>query len=83
MIRFKQFIIEGKHPIWVRFSVGTLVVKITTLTKQIEKENDPVKQNKLIAQQNKLMSYLAGLGVGVGMEDQVLLQRLKSFKSNV
>ena len=53
------------------------------MMKQIEKEEDPIKQNKLIAQQNKLLSYISGLGIGVGTEDKVLLQRLKSFKSKV
>ena len=83
MMRFKQFITEGKYPMWVRLTVGTLVLKINNLTKQIEKEEDPIKQIKLISQQNKLLSYISGLGIGVGTEDKVLLQRLKSFKSKV
>jgi hypothetical protein len=83
MMRFKQFISEGKYPMWVRLTVGTLVLKINNLTKQIENEEDPTKQNKLISQQNKLLSYISGLGIVVGTEDKVLLQRLKSFKSKV
>ena len=83
MMRFKQFITEGKYPMWVRLTVGTLVLRINNLTKQIEIEEDPIKQNKLISQQNKLLSYISGLGIGVGTEDKVLLQRLKSFKSKV
>ena len=83
MMRFKQFISEGKYPMWVRLTVGTLVLKINNLTKQIENEEYPIKQNKLISQQNKLLSYISGLGIGVGTEDKVLLQRLKSFKSKV
>jgi len=82
-MRFKQFISEGKYPMWVRLTVGTLVLKINNLTKQIEKEEDQIKQNKLISQQNRLLSYILGLGIGVGTEDKVLLQRLKSFKSKV
>ena len=83
MMRFKQFISEGKYPMWVRLTVGTLVLKINNLNKQIENEEDPIKQNKLISQQNKLLSYISGLGIGVGTEDKVLLQRLKSFESKV
>lgn len=83
MMRFKQFISEGKYPMWVRLTVGTLVLRINNLTKQIETEEDPIKQNKLISQQNKLLSYISGLGIGIGTEDKVLLQRLKSFKSKV
>lgn len=81
MMKFKQFINEGAYPVWVRFTVGTLVVKISNLSKQIEQEKDPIKQNRLISQQNKLLSYISGLGIGVGTEDKVLLQRLKTFKT--
>ena len=80
MIRFKRYITEGKYPIWVRVTVGSLVLKITKLSRQIENETDPVIQNALIAQQNKLISYINGLGVGVGSSDTVLLKRLKSIK---
>ena len=80
MIRFKSYIAEGKYPIWVRVTVGSLVLKIKKLSRQIENETDPVKQNALLAQQNKLLSYINGLGVGVGSSDTVLLKRLKSMK---
>lgn len=83
MIRFKEFISEGKYPNWVRIAVATLVVKINNLTKKIEQENDPIEQNKLIAQQNKLLSYISGLGIGIGTSDKILLQRMKSYKSKV
>ena len=81
MMKFKQYINEGTYPVWVRFTVGTLVIKISNLSKQIEQEKDPIKQNRLISQQNKLLSYISGLGIGIGTEDKVLLQRLKSFKT--
>ena len=71
---------EGKYPLWVRVTVGSLVLRIKNLSRQIENATDPVKQNKLIAQQNKLISYINGLGVGVGSSDTVLLKRLKSLK---
>jgi hypothetical protein len=83
MINFSEFISEGKYPTWVRLSVGTLVLRINNLAKQIEKEKDPINQNKLISQQNKLQSYISGLGIGVGTEDKILLQKLKSFKIKV
>ena len=71
---------EGKYPLWVRVTVGSLVLRIKNLSRQIENATDPVKQNKLIAQQNKLLSYINGLGVGVTSSDTVLLKRLKSMK---
>ena len=80
MMGFKTFIAEGKYPLWVRVTVGALVLRIKNLSRRIETETDPVKQNALIAQQNKLISYINGLGVGVGSSDTVLLKRLKSMK---
>ena len=79
MISFRKFINinEGKYPLWVRFSVGGIVMKIKSLQTQIENESDVVKQNKLISHQNTLLSYISGLGVGVSSTDNVLLQRLK------
>jgi hypothetical protein len=81
MKRFKTFIAEGKYPVWVRITVAGLVLKIRNLTNRIQKEEDPFKQNQLIAQQNKLISYVSGLGIGVGTNDTSLLKRLKSFKT--
>ena len=80
MKSFRTFITEGKYPMWVRITVGALVLRIRSLSARIENETDPVKQNALIAQQNKLLSYINGLGVGVGSSDTVLLKRLKSMK---
>ena len=78
MISFKQFISEGKYPLWVRVTVGSLVLRVRNLSVQIQNEKDPVKQNKFISKQNKLMSYISGLGIGVGSTDNVLLNKLKS-----
>ena len=80
MKSFKAFINEGKYPIWVRVTVGSLVLRIRKLALQIENEEDPARQNKLISQQNKLLSYINGLGIGVSSSDKVLLKRLKSMK---
>ena len=55
MIRFKRYIAEGSYPIWVRVTVGALVLRIKNLFSRIENETDPVIQNALIAQQNKLI----------------------------
>ena len=79
MKSFKTYINEGKYPIWVRVTVGSLVLRIRKLALKIENEEDPVRQNKLISQQNKLLSYINGLGIGVSSSDKVLLKRLKSM----
>ena len=80
MKRFKTYIEEGKYPVWVRVTVGTLVLRIRNLSSQIKNETDPVKQNALLAQQNKLISYISGLDIGIGSSDTVLLKRMKSMK---
>ena len=80
MMSFKTFISEGKYPLWVRVTVGSLVLRIKRLSVQIQNEDDPIKQNNLIAQQNKLISYITGLGIGVSSSDAVLLKKLKSIK---
>lgn len=80
MKRFKTYIEEGKYPVWVRLTVGTLVLRTRNLSSQIENETDPVKQNALLAQQNKLISYINGLDIGIGSSDTVLLKRMKSMK---
>ena len=80
MMTFKTYIKEAKHPTWVRLTVAALVIKMRNLSSRIESEKDPVIQNKLISQQNKLLSYITGLGIGVGTSDNVLLKRMKSYK---
>ena len=80
MISFKQFISEGKYPLWVRVTVGSLVLRVRNLSVQIQNEEDPVKQNKLISKQNKLLSYINGLGIAVGTNDRKLMSRLNSMK---
>ena len=80
MVGFKQFVNEGKYPIWVRVIVGSLVLKVRNLSNKIQNEDDPIEQNKLISQQNNLISYISGLGIGVGTSDTVLLRKMKRFK---
>jgi len=77
MKTFKQFIAEGQYPNWLRAGVAMLVMKVRNLTQQIENKTDPAKQNALIAQQNRLLSYISGLGIGVGTEDKTLMMRMR------
>ena len=83
MMGFRQFILaedqinERKYPRWLRFSVAGIVIKIRGLQSKIDKENDPNEQNKLIAKQNALLSYIGGLSIGVGSTDKILLQKLR------
>ena len=81
MQSFRSFIHEGKYPVWVKLSVGSLILKMKNLTTQIQSEPDPVKQNQLIARQNDLLSYMSGLSIAVGTTDRVLIKKLKSVMS--
>jgi heme exporter protein D len=77
MMTFKQFVAEGGYPAWVKVSVGAMVLRVRNLAAQIERESDPVKQNRLLAQQSKLLAYVAGLGVAVSTSDEQLMSKLK------
>jgi hypothetical protein len=77
MKTYKQFMTEAQYPNWLRAGVAVLVMKMRNLTQQIENETDPAKQNALIAQQNRLLSYISGLGIGVSTEDSALMMRMR------
>ena len=79
MKTFKTFISEGKYPLWVRVSVGTMVMRMKALQTQISTETDVKKKLNLIGNQNALLSYISGLGVGASTTDKVLLQRMKTI----
>jgi hypothetical protein len=71
---------EGTYPAWVKVTVGAMVLKVRALAGRIERETDPVKQNRLIAQQNKLLAYVGGLGVAVSTGDKQLLGKMQTGK---
>jgi hypothetical protein len=77
MKTYRQFMTEAQYPNWLRAGVAVLVIKMRNLTQQIENETDPTKQNALIAQQNRLLSYISGLGIGVSTEDSALMMRMR------
>ena len=53
--RFKTYLREGRYPLWVRFTVGGLVLKVKNLEMQINSTSDTEEQNKLISKQNVLL----------------------------
>jgi len=78
MLSFAEYtqLSEGTYPAWVKVTVGAVVLKVRNLSARIERENDPVKQNRLIAQQSKLLAYVSGLGVAVSTSDKQLMGKL-------
>ena len=81
MLTFSGYLRERSagHPTWLKLTSTALVLKVRTLASQIERETDPAKQNALIARQNKLISYINGLSIAVGIKDRALLGRMRSF----
>ena len=79
MLRLKSHIdlTEGRKQMWLKVVVGGMVLRIQNLSSQIKSETDPQKQNNLISQQNKLISYIVGLGIGVNSKDTQLTNRMK------
>ena len=77
MKSFKSFINEGKYPLYLRILVGGLVFKIKSLENMIKSEKDTNRKMDLISKQNSMLSYISGLGIGVGTDDTVLLNKLK------
>ena len=81
MKSFKQFINEAnKYPMWVKVVTAGIAFKVRNLAVRIEAEKDPIKQNALIAQQNKLIAYMSGLSVAVSTSDQVLMNKMHQFR---
>lgn len=81
MYRFHEYLnlVEGKSPIWVKGVVLGIILKIRSLHSQIVNEKDSNQQNKLISQQNKLLSYISGLGIGFSSNDKVVQNRLRTL----
>lgn len=63
---------------WVRVSVGVMVMKIRNLQTLIDSEEDSHKRDKLLSQQNTLLSYISGLGIGISSNDTVLMKKMKN-----
>ena len=55
-------------------------MKIQRLETEIALTDDLVKQNRLLAQISKLLSYMSGLSIGVGSTDQVLLKKIRGIR---
>lgn len=78
MKTFMTFLKEGSYPLWTKAVTAGLVLKVRNLSKQIEQEPDPTKQNHLLGQQNKHLAYLNGLGIAVSTKDQQLMTSVRS-----
>ena len=84
MIRFKTYHqLMEQSPIWVKGVVLGLIVKLHSLDTQIQSSDDPKQQNKLISKQNKILSYINGLGISFSSNNkqlQTLLRKVGRVK---
>ena len=77
MLKFKQYNLIEQSPLWVKGVVLGLIVKLNTLHNQIQTTDDPKEQNKLISQQNKILSYISGLGISFSSNSKQLQTLLR------
>ena len=63
---------------WLKTVIGGIVIKIRSLDTQIQVSDDANEQNRLISQQNKLLSYISGLGIAFGANNKQLISYMKS-----
>jgi len=82
MKRFKTHFNEGRYPTWIKVTSAALVLQVRSLSHKIATEKDLQKQNQLIAQQAKLISYMNGLAIAVGSSDLSLIRKLKQISKN-
>ena len=83
MLKFKQYQLIEQSPLWVKGVVLGLIVKLNTLHNQIQTTDEPKEQNKLLSQQNKILSYISGLGISFSSNNkqlQTLLKRVNRGK---
>ena len=78
MIRFKTYNgLMEQSPIWVKGVVLGLIVKLNSLDTQIQSSDDSKEQNKLISKQNKILSYINGLGISFSSDNKQLQTLLR------
>ena len=78
MIRFKTYNgLMEQSPIWVKGVVLGMIMKLNGLDSQIQSTDDPKVQNKLISKQNKILSYINGLGISFSSNNKQLQTLLR------
>ena len=77
MLKFKQYQLIEHSPLWVKGVVLGLIIKLNGLDSQIQSSEDPKEQNKLLSQQNKILSYISGLGISFSSNNKQLQTLLK------
>ena len=84
MLSFKNYSLLTKirnlneSSMWLKTVIGGIVIKIRSLDTQIQVSDDTNEQNRLLSQQNKLLSYIRGLGIAFSSDNKQLINYMKS-----
>tara|TARA_B100001057_G_scaffold380849_1_gene386639 strand:+ start:122 stop:391 length:270 start_codon:yes stop_codon:yes gene_type:complete len=84
MLSFKNHLLLNnirnlnESSMWLKTVIGGIVIKIRSLDTQIQVSDDANEQNRLLSQQNKLLSYMSGLGIAFSSDNQQLISYMKS-----
>ena len=68
----------NESSMWLKTVIGGIVIKIRSLDTQIQVSDDANEQNRLLSQQNKLLSYIIGLGIAFSSDNKQLINYMKS-----
>ena len=68
----------NESSLWLKTVIGAIVIKIRSLDTQIQVSDDTNEQNRLLSQQNKLLSYISGLGIAFSSDNKQLINYMKS-----
>ena len=84
MLSFKNHLLLNnirnlnESSMWLKTVIGGIVLKIRSLDTQIQVSDDANEQNRLLSRQNKLLSYISGLGIAFSSDNKQLISYMKS-----
>lgn len=78
MKTFKSYLTESGHATLSRASAIALVLRIRTLDKRLQTEDDLANKIDLLSEQNVRISYLIALNLAHSLGDRGLVQRFRT-----
>ena len=84
MLSFKNYLLLNnirnlnESSMWLKTVIGGIGLKIRSLDTQIQVSDDANEQHRLLSQQNKLLSYISGLGIAFSSDNKQLISYMKS-----
>lgn len=68
---------ENNNSNLIKGSMIAISVKLNDLEKQIKQEKNVRRKLDLLAKQNKLLSYMTGIGIGFSTNDKSIMQKFR------